>query len=1103
MPIVKDDKSLERVAGEVAFQRGMSYYRKGAVKTVARKGNYLEGLVQGSDTDPFHVRILIKGLDNFRLAECTCPFKLGSMCKHAVAVLLHWNHYVAINHTVDLSKMIFLDEKQLRLNAQQKPVVKAVTESSTKSEAKPKPKRPSYLLPAYEYRSPQKPRIQIAFALNGFNGNGLRSIPFKIFIIHSDIKLSVTNLRVLINQNNARDSKQFKFSTLSASQQHVLHLLNEFSVMDGSRDNGFAVPQFKMKRMQWAICLGVMAKCEDLEFVDIKTNQAITVNALDKLILSIHIRQMEQGQWGVTATFKDPNNATRDFSHVHIQEGQPVWLYDEAIPSFQMMHESISHAFLVDFLNNERVLDLPQIPYFMTSVLDSLRSSCEIIGDVDAIQKATFIKPTLKSRLDLNYVKNAVRAKLSFIYDNGTAYAYEGDMSLERYAMVGDDKAMQWVVRDLDEENAKVSFLLKDCGFEWGKNSKTFSLTGSDEILGFVYQKLPMLRRSMEVHCSKDFEAKLLNNNFFEPVVRLTGSGIDWFEFDAVYKVKGLDETITHEKIKRLIAEGQNFIRLKKGEILPIPLEFYERIEQLNEELDTKKIHLSQIPFVMDELKRQGLTSDVDQNLSTLYRDLKNFQSIEPATVPDSVKEVLRDYQHKGVDWLSFLKRFKFGGILADEMGLGKTLQALTMVQLEIEAGNAMPSLVVCPTTLVWNWHEEIKKFLPNARVLILNGNHRRDLFDQIKDAHVVITSYPLLRRDIELYKKFSFNYVILDEAQNIKNRHTQNAQVAKSLKATYRLAMTGTPIENSIMDLWSIFDFLMPGFLGNANNFKKRYEIPITKFQDKDQLTKLSSRILPFVLRRLKKDVIKDLPDKIEQISYCELEPTQAKIYTKMIESARDIATKSVATQGFEKSRMVILTLILRLRQICCHPIIAQVDLGHRNVSGKMELLKETLAELLSGGHKVLIFSQFVSMLNFMEDYLKREDIAYAYLDGSSKDRQGEVERFNQDPNLKVFLLSLKVGGVGLNLTSADTVIIYEPWWNPAVENQAIDRVHRIGQNNSVLAYRLITKGTIEEKMLELQNRKRFLMDSLVLSEDSIGKKLDWEDIKFLLDMK
>ena len=247
----------------------------------------------------------------------------------------------------------------------------------------------------------------------------------------------------------------------------------------------------------------------------------------------------------------------------------------------------------------------------------------------------------------------------------------------------------------------------------------------------------------------------------------------------------------------------------------------------------------------------------------------------------------------------------------------------------------------------------------------------------------------------------------------------------------------------------------------------------------------------------------MKDLPPKIEQISYCELEPTQAKIYTKMAESAREIASKNVSQNGFDQSRMVILTLILRLRQICCHPIIAGIDLGHRSVSGKMELLKETINELLAGGHKVLIFSQFVQMLKVMEDYLKRENISYAYMDGSLKNRQEEVDRFNNNLSLRVFLLSLKVGGVGLNLTSADTVIIYEPWWNPAVENQAIDRVHRIGQNNSVLAYRLITKGTIEEKMLQLQNRKRFLTEALILSEEGIGKKLDWEDIKFLLDLK
>ncbi len=1101
MPFIRDEKSLERVAGEMAFARGKSYHRKGAVKTIARKNSDLEGVVQGSEPDPFHVRIHIKGLDNFRFAECTCPFKLGNMCKHSVAVLLHWIHYVAITADVDVSKLIFLDEKQLRINSQIAPL----PQKTLPQVVKPiiiKKKKTDYLLPEYKYRSPQKPLIRIVLSTNGFIGGVIKSIPFKVYVINAEEKFAVLNFKILLNQARTRHINYPQFSAFSSMQQTVLNFLNELLTVD-TNARGFVQPQFRMKRMQWAAYLGTIANCPGVEFVDSKTNQPIQIKVQPKISLTLSIRLIEKGQWGVKASLKDPQNPERNFKTTHIQEGHPVWLFDEDSLSFQSLEESITYSFLRDFLNVEQILDTPQIPYFISSVINTLNSSCEIIEENDCLKNINFITPTLRCRLDLSYVKDCVLGKLSFVYENQEAYPYQGSACLERFSPSNNQEELSWVVRDIDQENTKVQYLLRDCSFEWRKNSKVFMLSGTEDILGFVYQKLPLLKRDMDVHCSNDFESKLLNNKFFEPSVRLTGSGIDWFEFDAVYKAEGIDEEITHTKIKKAILEGQNYIRLKKGELLPIPREFFDQIEAMSQEFDSKKLHLAQMPFVMEEIKRYGLKSTVDSRVMATYEELKRFQSIETVTVPTSLNGVLRDYQTKGVDWLAFLRKFNFGGVLADEMGLGKTLQALTIIQMEIEQGNKLPSLVVCPTTLVWNWQEEIKKFMPNVKTLVLNGNHRRDLFDEINKAQVVITSYSLLRRDIELYKQVDFNYVILDEAQNIKNRNTRNAQVAKSLKASMRLAMTGTPVENSIMDLWSIFDFLMPGFLGGAEKFKKRYEIPITKFQDKEQLTKLSSRILPFVLRRIKKDVIKDLPEKIEQISYCELEPTQAKIYAKMAESAREIASKSVDKNGFEKSRMVILTLILRLRQICCHPLIAGVDLGHRSVSGKMELLKETLDELLAGGHKVLIFSQFVSMLKIMEEYLEREKIPYAYMDGSSKDRQEEVERFNKDSSLKVFLLSLKVGGVGLNLTSADTVIIYEPWWNPAVENQAIDRVHRIGQSNSVLAYRLITKGTIEEKMLELQNRKRFLMDALVLSEESIGKKLDWEDIKFLLDLK
>ena len=564
MPFVRDEKSLERVAGEMAFSRGESYYRSGAVKTIARKDNYLEGFVQGSEPQPFHVRIIIKGMDNLRSAECSCPFKLGSMCKHAVAVLLHWIHYVAITAEIDVSKLIFLDEKQLKINTQMAPLPQKILPQAEKPVVIKKIKRSDYVLPEYQHRSPQRPRIQIVLSVNGFIGKVTRSIPFKVFIIKGEEKFAVLNFKSLLNEARARNADFPSFSMFSSRQQYVLNFLNEHLMIDSSA-SGFAQPQFRIKRMQWAVCLASMADCPGVEFVDSKTNQRIEIDTVQKLSLTLNIRLIEKGLWGVKASLKDPQNQERDFNAVHIQEGHPVWIFDEGHLSFQVMDESITYPFLNDFLNTERILDAVQIPYFISAVLAPLRKSCAIIEERDCLKNASFLTPSLSCRLDLNYIKDSVRAKLCFVYEGQETYPYEGNVCIERFAHIPGLDELSWVVRDIEQENAKAQCLLRDCSFEWRKNSKVFVLSGTEDILGFVYQKLPMLRREMDVHCSKDFELKLLSNKFFEPVVRLTGNGIDWFEFDAVYKVEGIEEEITHARIKKLVLEGQHHIRLKKG----------------------------------------------------------------------------------------------------------------------------------------------------------------------------------------------------------------------------------------------------------------------------------------------------------------------------------------------------------------------------------------------------------------------------------------------------------------------------------------------------------------------------------------------------------
>jgi SNF2 family DNA or RNA helicase len=419
---------------------------------------------------------------------------------------------------------------------------------------------------------------------------------------------------------------------------------------------------------------------------------------------------------------------------------------------------------------------------------------------------------------------------------------------------------------------------------------------------------------------------------------------------------------------------------------------------------------------------------------------------------------------------------------------------------VEEEAGRA-PHLVVCPTSLVFNWVAEAARFTPELRVLALQGPERHARFAEITQADLVVTSYALLRLDVERYREVAFDTVVLDEAQHIKNRQSQNAQSVKAVRSRHRLVLTGTPLENSVLDLWSIFDFLMPGYLGTARDFRERYELPITRERNAAAQARLARRLRPFLRRRLKRDVAADLPPKLEQVSFCELTPDQRAVYQQVLDASRREILDAVGAQGLARSRMVILNALLRLRQICCDLRLLQLEQARPDgSSGKLELFGELLEEVLDGGHRVLVFSQFVSMLSILREKLSADGVEYCYLDGSTRDRAAVVERFQAGPEIPVFLISLKAGGVGLNLSGADTVIHFDPWWNPAVEDQATDRAHRLGQTRVVTSYKLITRETIEEKILLLQKRKREVIQATLAGEEELAEALTWEEIQELL---
>ena len=462
----------------------------------------------------------------------------------------------------------------------------------------------------------------------------------------------------------------------------------------------------------------------------------------------------------------------------------------------------------------------------------------------------------------------------------------------------------------------------------------------------------------------------------------------------------------------------------------------------------------------------------------------------------------LSAYQKTGFNWLKTLQKYGFGGILADDMGLGKTIQVIALL-LDEKNNGGKTSIVVCPSSLYINWEKEIKRFSNNIKTLIVSGNadQREELIKTISDYDVVITSYDLLKRDIDNYKDFKFKYVIADEAQYIKNNNTKNARALKEINSETRFALTGTPIENSLADLWSIFDFIMPGYLYTYKKFKDEFESLIIKENDAESMQRLQKLVAPFVLRRIKKDVLKELPDKTEQVMYSKMDEEQQKLYNSYMALAKIKMKQEIEANGFEKSKFKILSLITRLRQICCHP-----QLFLENYTGESSKLNQCL-DIIEGAiaakHKILLFSGFTSMFDILIPELEKRGIEYSILTGQTKvdTRIEMVDEFNKDDNIKVFLISLKAGGTGLNLTGADMVIHFDPWWNLSAQNQATDRAYRIGQRNNVQVFKLITENSIEEKIQKLQEKKQDLTDAVIKSEETFISKMSQEELLNLFE--
>jgi SNF2 family DNA or RNA helicase len=710
---------------------------------------------------------------------------------------------------------------------------------------------------------------------------------------------------------------------------------------------------------------------------------------------------------------------------------------------------------------------------------------------MDDTLKEGLIDEPLKTEMYFDKVDDVITCEVVFNY---------GDIKINPLND-SNEKNEKVAIRNLTNEN-KIVNLLEAYSFQ--NNSKEYVLDDEEKLLEFIGVGIEELDKLCEIFYSNSFRSiKIYSFSNVKTSLRINDK--DLLEFD--FNIEGVENNEL-KNIFEAIKIKKNYCRLKNGGFILLNSLGINDLSETIEYLDIKSSDLLNASVTLPKYNALYLSEKLKNNNVIAVETNKNFRETinnfkeiyeSDFEIPKNLEKVLRDYQKTGFKWLRSLDEFRFGGILADEMGLGKTLQAASYINSKVEEDSKSIFMVICPTSLVYNWESEFKKFTPDLKITLVSGakDLREKTIKDIKDEDVIITSYPLIRNDMELYKDICFSAVFIDEAQNIKNPNSQSAKAVKSINTTVKFAITGTPLENSLTELWSIFDFIMPGYLLSHSKFLKIYETPIVKNGDNKALSELNRHIKPFILRRLKKDVALELPAKIEHKMIVDLSEEQKKLYASYVSAYKEEITEEISKNGFGKSRIKILSALTRLRQICCEPSIFIENF--KGTSAKMEALMELIETSIDENHRILIFSQFTSALKVIEDKINKKRIKYLYLDGKTKsqERTKLVDKFNEGYG-SVFLISLKAGGTGLNLTGADTVIHYDPWWNPAVEDQASDRAHRIGQTKNVEVIKLITKGTIEEKIFELQEKKKEIFNNVMdeASEQNFIAKMDQEDL-------
>ena len=733
---------------------------------------------------------------------------------------------------------------------------------------------------------------------------------------------------------------------------------------------------------------------------------------------------------------------------------------------------------------------------FFAIVVPKIKDNFKI-KNIDKEQIEKYMPKDLYVKIYLDYnEKGYIIADVKFCYGN-VEFNPIKNVNLE-------------ITRNAIQENEVLDTFVQT-GFMLDSANARLVLANDEKIYNFLSKEIEDYMKKFEVLVAENFKKKDIKKIKIKSIgVKIENNLLDINLEDFKFNIYEIKDIINKYKLRK------KFYRLKDGTYISLEknssLDFLENltdnieIEDENVEENSIKLPIYRALYLEKIFKNMPNTNiQKNEYYKNMISQIEDRQIDLSTKIPPKLNAELRTYQKIGYKWLRTLEQYKMGGILADDMGLGKTIQLLAVILSYVQKnkGNVKPSIIICPSSLALNWYNEIQKFTPTLKALVISDDYleRKRKIEEICKYQVIITSYDSLKRDIDLYENYCFKYVVADEAQYIKNNNTKNSKAIKTINAETKFALTGTPIENSLSELWSIFDFIMPGYLYKYKKFKELYETPIIKEQNEDVMNKLKKQIEPFVLRRTKGEVLTELPDKTVTILNNDMSEEQYNIYMSYMAQARKEIMSQIDINGFEKSQIKILSLLMRLRQICCHPKLFLRE--YEGESSKLNQCIEIIQDAVLGGHKILLFSSYTSMFEIIEEKLKNIGVKYLKLTGQTKvgERIELVDKFNTDENIKVFLISLKAGGTGLNLTGADMVIHYDPWWNLSAENQATDRTYRIGQKRNVQVYKLITKNSIEEKIYELQQKKAKLIDNMLSTDATFINKLSKDDILALFE--